>query len=57
MDVEGSLLEELETSVTDHTDVLKAQSSAWLTLQESTQQLLDMADLLHYLPTSGQKKL
>ena len=53
MDVEGALLEELETSVSDHTDLLMEQSSAWLNLQECTQQLLDMTDMLHYLPTAG----
>ncbi|XP_076471696.1 uncharacterized protein LOC143301327 [Babylonia areolata] len=50
MDLEGSLLEKLETSVTDHTDLLKQQSSAWLNLQEYTQQLLEVTDVLHFLP-------
>ena len=54
MDVEATLLEELETSVSDHIDLLTDQSSAWLNLQESMQQLLDIIDTLNYLPTPGE---
>ncbi|KAL8566129.1 hypothetical protein ACOMHN_005105 [Nucella lapillus] len=51
MDVEKGLLEDLEMSVTDHTDLLTRHSSAWLNLQECMQQLLDVTDVLHFLPT------
>ena len=53
MDVEGALLQELEMSVTDHMDLLAEQTSAWLTLQDNTQQLLDVTDVLHFLPDNG----
>lgn len=51
MDIEGSLLEELETAVCDQTDLLKEQSSTWQDLQESMKQLLDFTDILHFLPS------
>ena len=53
MDVEAHLLEELETPVSDHTDLLEQQSAQWLQLQERMQQLLDITDTLHFLPTAG----
>nr|KAG5714792.1 hypothetical protein BaRGS_000280 [Batillaria attramentaria] len=53
MDVEGSLLEELEMAVSDHTDLLQEHSGAWLQLQENMQQLMDLTYNLHVLPSAG----
>ncbi|KAL8601498.1 hypothetical protein ACOMHN_000440 [Nucella lapillus] len=52
MDMEGSLLEDLETTVSDHVDLLTEQRYAWQTLEKGTQELLDMTDVLHFLPNS-----
>ncbi|XP_076459715.1 uncharacterized protein LOC143292910 isoform X2 [Babylonia areolata] len=52
MDVEGSLLEELENSVSDHMDLLSEHHTAWQRVQEDTQELLDITDILHFLPNA-----
>lgn len=57
MDVEKKLLEELETSVSDHTDILQEHSKAWLELQENMQLILDQSELLLNLPSLGEDEV
>lgn len=53
MDTEGTLLHELEMTVSDHADTLQEQVQAWVHLQQQTQQLLELADLIPLLYPGG----